>query len=240
MTTIREFSSPYAPDAATISARPSGRGWQFAGLAAGVAGTVSIGTSMNIDAVYAADDTRDVAAQLHSQIPALLTFHTATVIAAVSIIVFAAGLSQRLRSRGLTESILPQVSAYGLILVATALLLGSGLNTEFIFGALASADPGAGQLVPEAGVFYAHWIATIPWLWLGAGVSAITLAIAALKHGAAPRWIGWASALLGGVTLLFGLSPLQYMAGFTGPVWLVLAALGLWLSSGTRTSARPS
>jgi len=32
--------------------------------------------------------------------------------------------------------------------------------------------------------------------------------------------------VLGGITLLFGLSPLQYMAGFTGPVLVLVVGLG--------------
>ena len=35
-----------------------------------------------------------------------------------------------------------------------------------------------------------HWIGTIPWLWLGAGVTGVAVAVAALRHGAAPRWLG--------------------------------------------------
>jgi hypothetical protein len=53
--------------------------------------------------------------------------------------------------------------------------------------------------------------------------------VAALRHGAAPRWIGWVSAVLGGLTLIAGVSPLQYMAGFTGPLWLLVVALGFTL-----------
>jgi hypothetical protein len=32
--------------------------------------------------------------------------------------------------------------------------------------------------------------------------------------------------VLGGLTLLLGISPLQYMAGFVGPLWLLVAAIG--------------
>lgn len=55
------------------------------------------------------------------------------------------------------------------------------------------------------------------------------MAVASLRHGAAPRWIGVVSLLLGGLTLLVGISPLQYMAGFVGPLWLTVAALGFAL-----------
>ena len=51
----------------------------------------------------------------------------------------------------------------------------------------------------------------------------------AFRHAAAPRWIGAVSVVLGGLTLVAGLSPLQYLAGFTGPVWLLVVALGFAL-----------
>jgi len=89
-------------------------------------------------------------------------------------------------------------------------------------------------MVPEAAVVYNHWVGTIPWVWVGAGVAAVALAIAALRHAAAPRWIGYVSLILGGLTLLVGLSPLQYLAGMTGPIWLLVVSLGF--AFGDRTA----
>ena len=63
-----------------------------------------------------------------------------------------------------------------------------------------------------------------------AGLTAVAVARAALGHGAYARWLGWTSAVLGGLTLLFGISPLQYMAGMTGPLWLTVAAVALLVS----------
>ena len=40
------------------------------------------------------------------------------------------------------------------------------------------------------------------------------------------RWLGWVGAVLGGLTLLVGISPLQYMAGFTGPILILVMGLG--------------
>ena len=54
-----------------------------------------------------------------------------------------------------------------------------------------------------------------------------------------PRWIGWVGAVLGGVTLAFGVSPLQYMAGMFGPLLITIIAAGFLL--GDRISeATPS
>ena len=40
--------------------------------------------------------------------------------------------------------------------------------------------------------------------------------------------------VLGGVTRVLGVSPLQYMAGMTGPLWLLVTALGLALGDRAR------
>lgn len=112
------------------------------------------------------------------------------------------------------------VAAIGLVITSAILILGAGLNTEFIFGL---ATPG---MIPATDVsMYSHRVATISWLWVAAGASAVALGLASFK-GAAPRWIGVVSLVLGALTVLLGVSPLQYMAGFVGPVWLLVVALG--------------
>ena len=79
-------------------------------------------------------------------------------------------------------------------------------------------------LDPSNAVFYGHWVATIPWVWVLAGLSGVAV-FAASRAGAVPRWIGIGGLGVGGLTLLLGISPLQYMAGMTGPIWLLATAL---------------
>lgn len=204
-----------------------GRGWAWAGVAAGLAGIIGVQASLTIDAVYGeeyAGDAEAITARLSDLVPNLIVFHTATMVAAVLVLVFAAGLRRRLAAQTPAGSLLPDLSAMGLVLVSVAALMGSALDTEFIF-ALGDTD----QVVAESSAFYGHWVGTVNWLWVGAGVTGVALAVAALKHASAPRWIGWVGAVLGGLTLLLGISPLQYMAGFTGPVLLVVVALGFGL-----------
>ena len=100
--------------------------------------------------------------------------------------------------------------------------MGAGFTTEIVFGL----QDDAKILDPEFAAVVGHWIGTVPWLWVGAGLTGVAVAVAALRHAAAPRWIGWVGAVLGGITLLIGLSPLQYMAGFTGPVLVLVLGLG--------------
>ena len=230
MTTVSNYlKDDYtAPVPAQRRPASTSRTWAAVGVAAAVSAIVGIGASMGVDAAYdesVAGDPAGIVDRLSDQVPQLIVFHVATMIATVLLLVFAAGLKRRLEEQAPAGSLLPAVAASGLGLVSVAGLMGAGLNTEFIFGV---GDPDA-KLVPEVGVFFAHWVGTIGWLWVGAGVAGVALAVAALKHAAAPRWIGWVSAVLGVITLLFGISPLQYMAGMTGPIWLLAVSLGFLL-----------
>jgi hypothetical protein len=207
------------------SPAPRNRAWAFAGAAAGVAGIVGIQASLAIDAVYNkayAGSSDRITDRLGDFVPQLLTLHVAMMLAAVLLLVFGAGLRRRLRAQGPADSLLPDLAAGGLLLTSVAALMGSGFTTEIVFGVTDKEV----QLDPEFGAVVAHWIGTIPWLWVGAGVTGVAIAVAALRHAAAPRWIGWAAAVLGGLTLILGISPLQYMAGFTGPVLVLVLGLG--------------
>lgn len=206
---------------------PSRRGWAWAGLVAGAAGIAGIALSTALGAVYdpeIAGDAGAITEALGERVPLILAFHVVTMVGVVLLPVFAAGLLRRLAAGSPAASLAPLVAAGGLGLVAVAGLMGSALDTEFLF---AVQEPSS--VVPEAVAVYGHWIGTVPWLWVGSGLSGVAVAIAALRHGAAPRWIGWTSAVLGALTLLVGISPLQYLAGMVGPVWLVLVSAGFAL-----------
>lgn len=218
---------------ATRAARPTDRrGWAVAGVLGGLAAVASIQLSMGAGPVYdpATPPTPEwIAEQLAPKVPLLIGFHIATTAAALLLMVFTAGLKRRLDAQAPADSLLPNVAAIGLVITSAILILGAGLNTEFIFGL---ATPG---MIPATDVsMYSHWVATISWLWVAAGVSAVALGLAALK-GAAPRWIGLVSLVLGALTALLGLSPLQYMAGFVGPLWLLVVSVGF--TFGDRRSA---
>lgn len=202
-----------------------GRGWAVAGLLAGVASLTSIVGSSLADAVYderTAGDAPRIVEAMGDQLPQVLVMHTGAMLSAVLLLVFAPGLRRFLAGRVPQGSLLPDVAAGGLMLVSVAQLMGSALTTEFVFGL---ADPD--KLVPETGVFFGHWIGTVPWLWVGAGVAALALGRAGRKFGAVPRWLAWPSLVLGALITLLGLSPLQYLSGMFGPVWLTLTSLAL-------------
>lgn len=77
----------------------------------------------------------------------------------------------------------------------------------------------------ENATFFGHWVGTIPWCWGLVGLSGVAL-YGAARGGAVPRWLGLVGLLGGGLTLLLGISPLQYMAGMVAPLGLIVIALG--------------
>lgn len=70
-------------------------------------------------------------------------------------------------------------------------------------------------------MFFGHWIGTVPWLWVGAGIAALAVGLAGRWFDAVAPWLAWTSLALGALTTVMGVSPRQYMAGMTGPLWLL-------------------
>lgn len=202
--------------------RTGSRGWALAGIGAGVCGIGTIVFSSMISAIYdpaLVGDPAGIKAALEGQTTAMYAFHTATTICAVLLVVFAAGLFQRLRAV-VPDTALPIVALSGLLGTAVVLVLGSGLDTEFMMGI---PEP---DLVQDANAaMFNHWTGTIPWLWTLAGLSGLAL-FAAFRAGGLPRWIGITGLVLGGLTVVLGVSPAQYMAGVTAPLWLLITAVG--------------
>ncbi|WP_460773720.1 hypothetical protein [Microbacterium sp. GXF7504] len=214
-------ASPTTSPAHTRTQRP--RLWALSGILAGVGSIASVYLSMTLSPEYVPGSviTPDVINDgLMAERHVMIAFHVVTVATAVLVLLFGAGLQRRLREALPAASLVPTVAFAGMLLVTVAQMLGTGLDTEFLFG---TADT-AINLPSDIG-FYSHWIATIPWLWLGGGIAA--LAVGAAGRGrAVPRWISVTGLLLGGLTLFVALSPLQYIAAAPGALWLLVTAIG--------------
>ena len=172
-------------------------------------GTVVTSSAVNV--VYRDEFSRGsidgVAEALTEKTGVMLAFHTFTALGAVLMIVFAAGLFRRLRAV-LPDSIAPVVALAGLAGTAVVSILGSGLDTEF---AMASAGADGVVVDDSSAAMYNHWIGTIPWLWTLAGLAGLAIFVA-FRRGGAPRWLGLVGLVLGGLTVVLGVSPLEYMA----------------------------
>jgi len=223
MTTQLTTTNPVRSDVATITPTRPSRSWAAAGIGAGVAGIATIVTSSMVDAVYDKSlfgDPQAMADKLADETVPMLAFHTFAVVGAVLLVVFAAGLARRLRDGLGDGSVAPLIAFGGLLGTAVVSVLGSGLDTEFMLGI-----PEGDGIEPVNAVMYNHWLGTIPWCWVLAGLAGLALFTAA-RAGAAPRWIGRTGLVLGGLTVLLGISPVQYMAGATGALLVLVTALG--------------
>ena len=205
-----------------VPARTS-RSWALAGLGSAVLGAGTIVTTTMVDSVYSekfAGTTDGIAADLQDKVGVMFAYHSIAMLGAMLMVVFAAGLFRRLRT-AMPDSIAPTVAFAGLAGTAVVSVLGAGLDTEFMMP-LAQGD---GIVDDATGAMYNHWIGTIPWLWVMAGLAGLALSVAA-RRGVVPRWIGRVGLVLGGLTVLLGISPLEYMSGVTGVLWLLVTALG--------------
>lgn len=223
MTTQITTPSPARTDLrAPAGRRTPSRAWAFAGIGAGLTGVAAIVASGLVDAVYDPDlqgDSPAIADRLAEQTGPAFVFHTVALVCAVLLVVFAAGLFRRLREHD-RDAAAPLVAFGGLLGTAVVSVIGTSLDTEFLFGL-----PHQDQLDDSNVVMYGHWIGTVPWCWVLAGLAGLAVYVAA-RGGSVPRWIGRVGLVLGGLTLLVGISPLQYLAGMVGPLWVLVTSIG--------------
>jgi hypothetical protein len=209
--------------------RPQGssRVWAVAGIGAALAGAATIVLSSAVDVVYRDEYSHGsvdgVADALGDKTGVLFAFHSITAVGALLMVVFAAGLFRRLRATA-GDSLAPVVALVGLAGTAVVSMLGSGLDTEFMMPSAAdtaSVDDGSAAI-------YNHWIGTIPWLWTLVGLGGLAVFAVSRSRGV-PRWLGIVGLVLGGLTVVLGVSPLEYMSGVTGVLWLLVTSLGFTL-----------
>ncbi|MBD3781718.1 MAG: hypothetical protein IE926_02000 [Micrococcales bacterium] len=220
---VRSDLAPEAGPATTENADTPSRLWSIAGIGAGVAALAAGVSAGMIDPVYdetLRGDAEGILQKLTTFVPHIAVFQVTASIAAVLFVVFGLGLARRLRVALPVGHLAPAAAAAGLVGTAVVLVMGSALNTEFL--AVATKPEIA---VPEAAAFYNHWTGTVPGCWLLVGLSALAVHAAA-RAGGVPRWPGRTGLVLGGLTLLVGTLPVQYMAGLTGLVWLLVTAIG--------------
>ena len=229
ITTEQRVRDDLPQDAAT---RP-GRLWALAGVLAGLGGFATTILSAEAGAAYVDGKVQEadgVIASLNGHVPQLITFHVVATLTVLALVPFGLGLHRRLRAGLDRDSLVPGTASFGILGTALVVLMGTVLNTEFIFG-VAGDTPLA---VPEAATVYNHWIATVPWVWGLTGLTGWAL-FRAWRAGAVRGWMGITAGILGTLSLLLTVAPLQYMAGWTGSVMVVLVALGFLVGDrGTR------
>lgn len=215
---------PQQPSGATGPARP-GSGWAWAGAAAGllaIFGLMASGGISSGDQDLLADNALLVHDVIDGEIVVWL-YQVTAVAAALGVAVFAAGLRRKLAAQAPAHSLLPSLASAGLASVAAMLLVGSGICTE-LFWHLAQDE---GKSDPDTIAANLAIFNTMGWVWAGIGLTTGSVAVAALRHGSLPRWLGRVSAVATVLVVVTQLVPLQYLAAFVGAPWLLVAGLGL-------------
>lgn len=216
--------------------RPSGRGWAVVGAGSGLLALVGGGLGTAVSPVYdesLGGDADLIFAALGDFTGVMIGYHVLETLAALGLLVLGLGLHRRLRESLGTASLLPGIAAAGLVATAAVLIVATGLDTELIF-AVGEDHP---AVVPELGALYNHWIGTLSGCWVLVGASALAVAAAA-RVGAVPRWQGAVGLVLGGMTVLVGVAPVQYMTGLTAGLWVLISALGFALGDRAHRSPR--
>jgi hypothetical protein len=218
-TTAPRVGAPDAP-----ATRSAGRGWAWAGALAGVAG---IGMTIASGSVSVTEDALADNVLVHEAVidgeGAVWAFQVLCSATALGITVFAAGLRRKLAAQAPADSLLPALAAAGLGLVAAMLLVGGGISTELFWSLVQDAD----KVDPDTIGAHMAIFNTMAWVWAGIGLTTGAVAVAAIRHGSLPRWLGWFSVVVTVLVALSQLVPLQYMAAFFGAPWLLVAGIGL-------------
>jgi len=201
------------------------RAWTIAGIGGGAAAAFGLVASASVTAAAGPADHRDPAVLLPKLVEGrgwVLVFQVAMTVASLAVLVFAAGLHRHLAAQEPAGSLTPAVAAGGLGLAAALSLVGAGIGTELWW---TLGDPGGAS--PYSAASMVDIVATMSWVWAGAGLSAAAVAVAALRRGSMPRWTGWASAVAAVLVLGVSVLPVQYLSGMLGAVWLIVVAVGL-------------
>lgn len=201
-----------------------GRGWAWAGALAGLAGLGMIVTSGSVSVTEEAmADNALVLDQVIDDEGFVWAFQVLCSLGAAAVAVFAAGLRRKLAAQAPADSLLPALAAAGLATVAMMLLVGGGISTELFWSLLQDVEE------VDADTTGAHLAIfnTMAWVWGGIGLTTGSVAVAALRHGSLPRWLGWFSAVVTVLVALTQVVPLQYLAAFVGAPWLLVAGVGL-------------
>lgn len=223
MSNVQTLTPPRVmhPSSGTTEQAPPRRGWAWAGLGAGVCGLAIFAMAGLVDAPDAAwADNEVLVSHVLDSKYAVWAFQSVTVLAAGLLVVFGAGLRRQLSGQAPVHSLLPDVAFAGAALTAALLLVGGGIGTDLFWALLQ--DPGKvdpDYIAAEMAIFN-----TLGWVWAGLGLSSGAVAVAALRHGAAQRWIGWVSVGMTALVAVTQLVPLQYMALVPAALWLAITA----------------
>lgn len=223
---------PHSPATSTMPAAGGHHRWAAAGWIAGllsipvylvVTGGLMVPNDTLVDNDRVLDELRGDAAWVWA-------FQTGSVAIALLVVVFGLGLRRRLAGQTPAGSILADLAAAGMLLVAALTLVGGGISTE-MFHSLRHPD----EIDPDTIAAHLAIFNTMAWVWAGGMLTTIATAVAGLRHGAIGRKLAIFAAVMSVLVALTQLVPLQYLAVL--PVTLFLIVSGIALQRETKPEA---
>ena len=205
-------------------------GWAFAGIGAGLPGIGTIVTSSSmVNAIYDKDDRRrpggDPARSSQDQTAAMFAFHTVTSLSVRLLLLSSppgctagSGRPPRLRHRSRCVALgRPRSAPPSSSISAAASTPSSWCGIPQERRVLAD-ERGDVQPLDRH-----HPVAAGPL----AGLAGAALSPRPAARGGVPRWIGWSGLVARRPDpARSGVSPLQYMAGMPGALWLLVTSVG--------------
>ena len=194
----------------------------MAGIVAGVAGLAGGVFSGMVNVVYREDlvgDEAGILAALGDHVVNLTAFHVLTTVSALAMAVFGLGLARRLRRRCPPTACCRRWRPSGCWAPRWCRSSAPASTPSS-----SSGSPTPRSRPPSAAVLYNHWVGTIPWNLVLVGLSGLAVH-AASRQGAVSRGLGRTGLVLGGISVLVAIAPLQYMAGATGGLWILVTGI---------------
>jgi hypothetical protein len=208
------------------------RAWARIGAATGILAAVTFFGfgSLPVEQDALADNALVHQAVLDKEIVVWL-FQTSTVLLALGLVIFGAGLHRRLVRHEPADSLVPLVAVAGVFLTAALTLAGGGIGTEMFWSLVQDAD----KVDPDTIAAQLTIYDTLAWVWAGLGLTMGAVAWSARTNPGIPRWIGRVSIAGAALVALVQILPFQYMAVLPGLLWLVAVGVGF-----ARTEPRPA
>lgn len=201
-----------------------GRGWAWAGLAAGIVGLavfVVPSGALVVDNDQLIDNAQ-VLAELDGKQHWVWAFQTGTFAVAVLAVIFGVGLRRRLAGQAPAGSLLPDLAALGLALVAALTLVGGGISTE-LFHSLRHAD----EVDPDTIGAHMALFNTMAWVWAGGILTTGAVAVAGLRHASVGKGLARFSAVMTFLIIVTQVLPFQYLAVAPMALFLIVCSISM-------------
>jgi hypothetical protein len=211
-------------DSTTLERPRRRRGWAYAGLFGGIGSFLFFLGPANMlsPSQDSYSDNAKVLAELEGKAGWVWAFQTGGVALALLLVIFAVGLRRRLAGQEPAGSLVPDLSAIGLILMAVMTLVGTGISTE-MFQNLRHSD----KIDPDTVAAQLAIYNTLAWVWAGGLLTTGAMAVAGLRHGSVSRRFGRFAVVMSVVVVVTQVLPIQYLAVLPMSIFLIVCGVSM-------------